>query len=163
MRLTFTALRATCEPHTVMVGARRVAGYLVRHSGSRKDLGYVWRESDWCWHWRTPGGQHFGERTNQRAAVEVLVEIAKLGDAALAHYTQPLPFEVDITPTVERPAPKPKPKKPPLPAPRTAAGSPPPTKPPAAKPPTAAKPTITWADVPDLTDAVERALKRRRP
>jgi len=70
MTLKWPALKAMLEPHTVDTPRGRLAGFLVRCTASRKELGYVWQAGS-AWRWRTPD-DHSGERSSQRAAVQVL-------------------------------------------------------------------------------------------
>jgi hypothetical protein len=71
MTLKWPALKAALEQHTVETPRGRLAGFLVRCTASRKELGYVWQAGS-AWRWRMPDGGHSGERSSQRAAVQVL-------------------------------------------------------------------------------------------
>jgi hypothetical protein len=63
-------------PHTVEgPNGGRLAGFLVRDPGTLRELGYIWPAGA-TWRWKTPTGEHFGERATERAAVQVLVDIA---------------------------------------------------------------------------------------
>ena len=68
------AQRAVLQPHSVKrEDGTFTAGYLVRCSASRREMGHVW----WMhltnvWGWRTPDGQHYGERQTRHAAIDVL-------------------------------------------------------------------------------------------
>jgi hypothetical protein len=85
LTVKWPALKAVLERHTVETPRGRVAGFLVRCTASRKDLGWVWQTgaTGSVWRWRTPDGNHYGERGAQRAAVQVLREIADLGRGGL--------------------------------------------------------------------------------
>jgi hypothetical protein len=67
------ALKALLEPHTVEHNGGILAGFLVRCTASRKELGYVWQAGS-AWRWQTPTRKNSGERSSQRAAVQVLRE-----------------------------------------------------------------------------------------
>jgi len=54
-----------------------MAGFLVRCTASRKELGYVWQAGS-AWRWRTADEANHGERSSQRAAVQVLRDAADL-------------------------------------------------------------------------------------
>ena len=71
MRVKYPAMKAELESHTVETPQGRLAGFLVRCTASRKDLGYVWQAGS-AWRWQTPNGKHSGERSSQQVAVRVL-------------------------------------------------------------------------------------------
>lgn len=159
MTIKWPALKASLEPHTVEARGGRMAGFLVRCTASRKELGYVWKTGN-VWRWRTPD-DHSGERTSQRAAVEVLRDAHDLRSGATK--TPPLPFDVALEESAKlpkrqaKPTPEPKPKRE---APKpVVVVEPEPEPPPAPKPPQ----RIVWSDQPsgDLTKAVADALRRR--
>jgi len=130
--------------HTVDTERGIVAGLLVRSAG--RQLGFIWRAGS-VWRWRTPNGEAFGERATQRAATDVLVDIAQLrgggitAAAAAAASTAPRP--------AARPAPRP------AAAPQKASAPPP--------EPEAPRKPIVWADVDaaDVTAALNRAWRNR--
>jgi len=89
-RITWPALRATLESHTVQpsTGGPRVAGFLVRCTSTRCELGYVWNAGS-SWHWQMPeGAAHYGERSSQRAAVQVLREAHDLATTGCAQQSR---------------------------------------------------------------------------
>jgi hypothetical protein len=133
--LKFPALQASCEAHTVKVGASLLSGFLVRCTASRKELGYVWQAGS-SWRWRTPSGANSGERSSAVRAVEVLRQAFDLSRK---------PGEVRDP----RPIPSPEPRVPVASEARRASR------------PEPAAPRIVWPDaVPDLTAAIAAALKR---
>ncbi len=54
-----------------------VAGYLVRCTSSRADLGWLWPRSvsSAIWNYRSADGRTFGERSSLKSAVEVLRDV----------------------------------------------------------------------------------------
>ena len=71
MRVKYPALKAELDSHTVATKHGFFAGFLVRCSASRTEMGYVWSAGS-AWRWRTADGQNTGERSSQQAAVRVL-------------------------------------------------------------------------------------------
>jgi hypothetical protein len=125
--------------HTVDTDRGIVAGLLVRSAG--RQLGFIWRAGS-VWRWRTPNGDAFGERATQRAATDVLVDIAKVRGGGITTTAAPRP-------AAPRPAPRP------IAAPQKASAPPP--------EPAAPRKPIVWADVDgaDLTAALNRAWRTR--
>lgn len=136
MRLTWPALRAELVQHTVEWRGARFAGFLVRDTGTRKDLGYVWQAGS-VWRWRTPD-QHSGERTSQKAAVEVLRDAHDLRQGGAPELPRREAPVVVHTPT--RPTPRPAP----------------------AAAPSAPRRTVQWGATVDLTAAISAALNREK-
>lgn len=139
LRLTWPAYRAALTSHTVEVAGRLVAGYLVRDTGTRRDLGYVWASGS-SWQWRASASQ-YGERSSQEAAVRQLRDIADLGTEARPVR---LPFEVE-----PEPAPRPRP------AARAKVQA-------VVEEPEPAR-RVVWADTSatDLTAAIKRRLEKK--
>jgi len=152
MTIKWPALKAALEQHTIDWRGARLAGFLVRCTASRKELGYVWKTGV-VWRWRTPDN-HSGERTSQRAAVEVLRDAHDLRQqpSLLGRLEEARDYErakraTDAAPTFVAPT---------LPPMKAAAPKPPPV---AAAPPKG----IVWNDqagMSDLTTAVADALRR---
>jgi len=94
MRLTFADLNASLDQHTVEIaGGGVVAGFLVRCTGSRKELGYIWSTGN-VWRWRTADRAAWGERSTQRKAVEALTDsVAALAGTARRKSPATLPFD----------------------------------------------------------------------
>ena len=187
MTVKYPALKAVLDRHTVETPRGLMSGFLVRCMASRKDLGYVWQAGS-AWRWRTPDGQHYGERSTQRAAVQVLrdghdlsVRNASLPQAEFD--ARSLPFEEveGPQPLGPQPQPQPQPKAPQGPQP-TAKGGPPRPQPKAPQPqpkapqapkakaqPKAPKPAaeppvqkIVWTtQAADVTSALAAAFKRQ--
>jgi len=149
IRLSWPALRAALESHTVQTDRGLVAGFLVRCTSSRKELGYVWQAGS-SWRWKSPEG--FGERSTLKAAVEVVREAHDVRQGA----GLPLP-EAWRHPVLLRPTPVAEARPAPRPAPR-----PDPKPEPAPEP----EPQIVWPDeasAPDLMSAIaERMAQFRR-
>jgi hypothetical protein len=161
MTIKWPALKAALEAHTVATSRGLMSGFLVRCTSSRKELGYVWQAGS-AWRWQTPDGANRGERSSQRAAVEVLRDAHDVRAGGTPTATT-LPFDdAPITlPTTARPM---KPR-----APRPTTGSEPvrnrvvtpKVEPP---PPPVPEKRIVWGEqTGDLTQAVADALRRRTP
>jgi hypothetical protein len=158
MTVKYPALTAVLDQHTVDTGRGLMAGFLVRCQRSRKELGHVWLAGS-AWRWRTPDGAHYGERSTQRAAVQVLREAFDLEHGP----QRPLPFSGD--PTVAeiqeawRAAPvlRPRPTTTVKPAPTRAA---PPTPPPPAVEAPPVKKIVWTTQAPDLRAALDAAFRR---
>lgn len=136
----FPALFATTEPVTGPDGTR---GETVRCTATMRELGFIW----WTvttgttveWHWRTPSGKNFGDRSTKRGAVQAL------RDAANA--SQRLPFRDDLQAAYEYEVLKPRDTPRPRPATvRTA--------------PTSER--IDYAPAPKVVDAPVRPASARR-
>lgn len=93
MKITWPELKATLESHTVEVPGGLLAGFLVRCTTSRSILGSVWSAGQ-SWRWRDAKGEHFGERSSQRAAVQVLRDAF---DVSRGSSTPRLPFDLRST------------------------------------------------------------------
>ena len=163
MTVKYPALAAVLEQHTVDTGRGRMAGFLVRCSTSRKDLGYVWAAGASSWRWRTPDGTHYGERSSQRAAVQVLREAYDVAQAG-GGTPRALPFPGDQAILAGWRAPL---RVPPM---KARAATPPAPKlvpPPHAAPPVPAEPPlkkIVWTtQAPGVTAALDAALNARFP
>jgi hypothetical protein len=145
-------LRASLEAHTVDVRGRRVAGYLVRCSASRREMGYVWQMGN-AWGWQTPTAKNYGERSSRHAAVKVLRDVFDLQhDISRARQYTPLPTDQAVLDSWR--------------APRRASSPASSTTPPAAPTPRPApvKQQIDWSTstTSDLTSAIADALKRTK-
>ena len=106
MTIKWPALKAVLEPHTVDTPRGRLGGFLVRCTATRKELGYVWPAGS-AWRWQTPDRKNSGERSAQRAAVEVLRDAYDLAHGVPAP-TIRLPFDEDndeVVVTTARPRP----------------------------------------------------------
>jgi len=90
MNVSFPTLRAACTAHTVDTARGLVAGYLVRCTTSRRDLGYIWPAGA-SWRWKTPNGLSFGERSTASRAVETLRDISDLQDTPTGQGPAPMP------------------------------------------------------------------------
>jgi len=142
----------TLLPHTVAldpdVPKVRVAGFLVRATASRRELGYIWPLHG-GWAWRTSDGAHFGERQKQRAAAQALLDAALVamrgpGVHVDRRLPDPAPAHAERIRTTMFPDPPPTPAPTPAPTPTK------PTKP------------IQWAPSSfDLTGAVAALLKKK--
>jgi hypothetical protein len=161
MRVKYPALAAMLDRHTVDTGRGVMAGFLVRCSASTKDLGYVWATGN-AWRWRTPSGEHYGERSSQRAAVQVLREAYDV-----AHGPQrALPFRDEegqasgqasgkASGQASRPQARPQGR------PQGRASRPQTQGRPQAPPAAAVPPKqIVWSTQPDLTGALDAAFRR---
>lgn len=90
MKLKWPKLNAELTPHTVTTPRGILAGYLVRDTWTGKDLGYVASVGS-TWRWQLPDGQHYGERSTQEKAIEVLRDAYDLAKLT----TGRLPFTAD--------------------------------------------------------------------
>jgi len=156
----YPQLTAVLDRHTVQTDRGLMAGFLVRCTSSRKELGHVWQAGS-AWRWRTPDGQHYGERSTQRAAVQVLRDAHDLAHGA---QQRPLPLSGEgAAPEWHPPAELPpmKPAAPPLetkPKRERKPRATPPT-PPRVEPPPVKK--IVWTpQAPDVTDALAAAIRK---
>jgi hypothetical protein len=156
VRLTFPALQATLEEHTVETKHGVVAGFLVRGSGNRAPLGYTWSAGS-SWRWRTPDGAHFGERSSQKAAVEALRSAYDVVHGARPYDIVPTPTDADILTAWRSVSKGPRPDADIRARQRDAA--------PAAAKPVLPRPaqTIVWGEqAAGLTEAVGAALDKHR-
>lgn len=83
MTVKYHAIRAELESHSVDTAHGTMAGFLVRDSASRKELGFVWNAGS-SWRWKTPDSKNYGERSMQGAAVETLRQIHDLKTGGIA-------------------------------------------------------------------------------
>jgi hypothetical protein len=151
VRITWVALDATIEPHTVTaVRGAIVAGYQVRRAGSGATLGYIYKAGS-AWRWQTEDASAYGERPDQRLAV-IALQSAR-GDARAPRQTTIAPDYVPPTDTDILTAWR---KVSPAPAPGAA--------PKVSSAPSAPAPArILWPDdnaTPDVTAALSAAFRK---
>lgn len=140
----------TFVDHAIRTEGGYVAGFLVRATASRRDLGYVWRGPK-LWHWRGPDGSLYREgiASSRETAVENLWDD---GEANGRVWSRP-PLDAAVTAAMAAPT-----YRPPVQAQRV------PAKAARPEPPAVPAPKIDWdaAVGIDLTAAVGAALGRNR-